>query len=112
MITKSGLMVGLGESFEEMVEASGSCASTGSRFSPSASTCARPRIICPSCATRIQEEDFGALEKAANRLGLPSRSLAGHWSAPATTPIRTCRRRHSLETELGLGCKRSRPGRQ
>ena len=66
--TKSGLMVGLGETHDEMVETFGSCASTACRSSPSASTCARPSATCRSCATGIPDE-FKALEDAAYALG-------------------------------------------
>ena len=52
VVTKSGLMVGLGETHEEMVEAFGELREArASRSSPSASTCARPSATCRSCAT-------------------------------------------------------------
>ena len=51
VVTKSGLMVGLGETHDEMVDAFGACASTACRCSPSASTCARPSATSRSCAT-------------------------------------------------------------
>ena len=69
VVTKSGLMVGLGRgASRRWSRPSRSCASTRSRSSRSASTCARPRTTCP-VERYWHPDEFKALEEAAYAMG-------------------------------------------
>ena len=89
--TKSGLMVGLGETHEEMVDAFGAAArARASRSSPSASTCARPSATCRSCATGSPTSSRRSRPpptRSASSTSPPARSCAR-----ATTPTSTSSR--------------------
>ena len=78
--TKSGLMVGLGETHEEMVDAFGDLREAGVRSSPSASTCARPSATCRSSAT------------GSPRSSRRSRRAAYDWASSTSPPARSCAR--------------------
>ncbi len=92
VVTKSGLMVGLGESFEEMVEAFGilrehrvQVLTVGQYLRPTENHLPVVRYWHP--------DEFAALERPPTS-SASSRSPPGRWSAaPATTPTRTCPRR-------------------
>ena len=90
LVTNSGLMVGLGESFEEMVTHWARCGRTTSRFSPSASTSGRPRTTCRSSATGIRTSSRRWRRRPtpwASSTWPPVRS-----SGARTTPTNTCPR--------------------
>ena len=81
-------MVGLGESFEEMVETFGilrehrvQVLTVGQYLRPTENHLPVDRYWHP--------EEFEALEKAAYDLGLRVGRRRARWSAPATTPTRT-----------------------
>ena len=84
VVTKSGLMVGLGEEFDEMSRPSGSSATRASRCSRSASTCARPRSTCRWTATGIPMSSRSSRRPRTSSAS--SRSPPARWCAPPTTP--------------------------
>ena len=90
VVTKSGLMVGLGETFEEMVETFGllrehrvQVLTVGQYLRPTEDHLPVERYWHP--------DEFAALEREAARWA-SSRWRPGRWCAPATTRTRTCRR--------------------
>ena len=89
VVTKSGLMVGLGESFEEMVETFGilrehrvQVLTVGQYLRPTENHLPVVRYWHP--------EEFEALEKAAYELGFESVASGPLVRSSATTPTRTC----------------------
>ena len=92
VVTKSGLMVGLGEEFDEMVEAFSILRDHGVQVLtvgpvPAAdgeAPAGRP-LLAPG---RVRSAGEGGL-----RAGIRVRRLRGRWSAPVTTRTSSCRRR-------------------
>ena len=69
MATKSGIMLGLGEEWDEVVATRWPiCAARAAPFSPSANTCGRPPRICPM-ARYYHPDEFRQLKEIALEMG-------------------------------------------
>ncbi len=98
VVTKSGLMVGLGETHEELVDTFGVLRAHDVRCSPSGSTCVLPSAICRSCATGTPTSSprwSRPRTSSASTTSPPVRSCA-----PPTTPTSTYRSREPVSGPL------------
>ena len=101
-------MVGLGESFEEMVETFGllrehrvQVLTVGQYLRPTENHLPVVRYWHP--------DEFAALEKAAYDLGFES-VASGRWCAPATTRTRTCPQRGQDAGSVACFCTQATEG--
>ena len=82
VLTKSGLMVGLGETHDEMLGAFADLRHTASTSSRSASTCARPSATFRSCATGTPTSSRRSRRRLRARLHARRRRSAGALQLP------------------------------
>ena len=90
VVTKSGLMVGLGESFDEMVDALGALRENDVQVLTVGHTCVRPSSICRSSGTGIRTSSRSSSRprtRSDSSMWPPDR-----WCAAAITPTSMCPR--------------------